>query len=184
MAPKRMEAVFDHGEIGPVRIMLITTLDAMTNKLKTLLETRVPFSKVMAYQSAGFLAIMALTWLNELIALPSLIFGNQSFILNYRESALKMLLILTVWFLVSNSTRRIFERMRYLEGFMRICSWCHHINYKEEWITLEEFLKKGFDTPTTHGICPACLARERAALNLAKEQAARKAEGPKSATAT
>ncbi|TAK94476.1 MAG: hypothetical protein EPO07_16635 [Verrucomicrobia bacterium] len=136
-----------------------------------------PLSKVLAYQSVGFLAIMALTWLNELIALPSLIFGNTSLLLNYRESALKMLLIFAVWFLVSTSTRRLFARVNYLEGFMRICSWCHHIHYKEEWISLEEFLKKGFDTPTTHGICPVCLAKEKAALARAKEAAARKDAG-------
>jgi len=134
-----------------------------------------PLSKVAQYQSLGFLAIIALTWLDELVALPSLIFGHSSMITDFRESTLKMLLVLAVWFLVACSTRRLLVRVRYLEGFMRICAWCHHIDFKGDWISLEDFLRKGFDTPTTHGICPGCLTKEKAALARAREVAAQKA---------
>ena len=141
------------------------------------MEQKALLSRVTLYQSVGFLAIMALTWLNELIALPSLVFGNQSFIFNFRESALKMLLILAVWLLVNGSTRRLLARVRYLEGFMRICAWCHHIHFKDQWITMEDFLQQGFDTPTTHGICPICLARQKAAHLKAKQARAAAAAG-------
>jgi hypothetical protein len=30
-------------------------------------------------------------------------------------------------------------------------------------------MKEGFDTPTTHGICPHCLAEQKAAIARAKE---------------
>jgi hypothetical protein len=80
-----------------------------------------------------------------------------------------MLLVLTVWFLVSNSTRRIMERVRYLEKFMRVCSWCRRINYQGEWMPLEKFMRQGFDTPTTHGICHECLERQQAAAERAKQ---------------
>jgi len=133
-----------------------------------------PLSKVTQYQSLGFLAIMALIWLDELVALPSLIFGHTSLITDFRESTLKLLLVLAVWLLVACSTRRILAHVRYLEGFMRICAWCHHIDFKGEWISMEDFLRKGFDTPTTHGICPGCLAKEKAALAQAREAAAKK----------
>ena len=136
------------------------------------MEKQVPLSKVMLYQSAGFLAIIALTWLDELIALPSLIFGESSLILNFRASALKMLLVLTVWFLVATATRRILAHVRYLEGFMRICAWCHYIDFKGRWVSMEDFLQQGFDTPTTHGICPICLAKQRAAVLKAKQERA------------
>jgi len=135
---------------------------------------KAPLSKVTQYQSVGFLAIMALIWLDELIALPSLIFGHTSLITDFRESALKLLLVLAVWLLVACSTRRLLAHVRYLEGFMRICAWCHHIDFKGEWISMEDFVRKGFDTPTTHGICPGCLAKEKAALARAREAAASK----------
>lgn len=136
------------------------------------MEKPSPISKVLFYQSAGFIAIIALMFLDELLALPSLIFGEYSLITDFRESSLKMLLILAVWFLVAGSTRRMLVRVRYLEGFMRICSWCHHIDFKGQWVSLEDFLQRGFDTPTTHGICPICLAKQQAALRKAKQERA------------
>ncbi|HMP81142.1 MAG TPA: hypothetical protein PKA41_00370 [Verrucomicrobiota bacterium] len=120
-----------------------------------------PLSKVTLYQSVGFIVIITLIMLDELVALPSLIFGDRPFIVNFQESTLKMLLILGVWFLVARSTRRILARVRQLERFMRICAWCHQIDFDGEWIPLEELLRKGFDTRATHGICPTCFEREQ-----------------------
>jgi hypothetical protein len=125
---------------------------------------RFSFSKIQTYQSVGFVAVIALTWLDELIALPSLIIGDHPFIVDFRQTALKMLLVLVVWLLVVGSTRRLLLRVRYLEGFMRICAWCHHIDLHGEWVSMEEFMRRGFDTPTTHGICPVCLSKQKAEI--------------------
>ncbi len=122
-----------------------------------------PLTKIMLYQSVGFLAIIAFTCFNELVALLSLIWGSQPFIADFRDTSFKILLVLMVWFLVACSTRRLLARMRYLEGFMRICAWCHHIDSKGNWVSMEDFLQQSFDTPTTHGICPICLAKQKEA---------------------
>lgn len=140
-----------------------------------------PLSKVMLYQSVGFIVIIALIFLDELLALPSLIFGEHALISDFRESSIKMLLILAVWFLVAGSTRRILAHVRYLEGFMRICAWCHHIDFKSQWVSLEDFLQSGFDTPTTHGICPVCLAKQQAAVRKARQERAAAAAAAASA---
>ena len=131
--------------------------------------TKAFLARLLLPQNVGFLAILALTWLDELIALPSLIFGQSSETLSYRESGLKMLLVLAVWFLVAGSTRRVLAHVEYLEHFMRVCAWCNHIDFKGDWISFEEFLRKGFDTPTTHGICPSCLEKQRNALAKARK---------------
>ena len=78
------------------------------------------------------------------------------------------LLVLAVWFLVSNSTRRILEHVQYLEKFMRVCAWCRRIHFQGEWMPLEKFMRQGFDTPTTHGICTECLQKQQAAAAQAK----------------
>lgn len=127
------------------------------------MHDKFPLAKVLTYQSVGFLVLIALPWLDELVELPLLILGDHPFIFNFRESALKMLLILTGWFLLLGSTRRVLGRVSYLEGFMRLCAWCRHIDFKGHWISMEDFLQKGFDTRTTHGICPTCLAKKQAA---------------------
>lgn len=127
-------------------------------------------SKVILYQNLGFLTVIALGFLDEMTRLSSIVFGDAARTWEFRRSTMGMLLVLGVWFLVSMSTRRILNRLDYLEKFIRVCAWCHHINFKNQWISMEEFLRQGFDTPTTHGICPTCLAQQKAAIARAKEK--------------
>jgi len=69
--------------------------------------------------------------------------------------------------------------MRYaLEKFMRVCAWCRRIHFKGEWMPLEEFMRQGFDTPTTHGICTECLRQQQAAVAKVKEARKMKAGKP------
>jgi hypothetical protein len=126
--------------------------------------------KVFTYQSVGFLAIIALSWIDEWIGLPTLIFKDHPYISNFHEATVEMLLVLGVWFIVTGSTRRVLEHLRNLERFLKVCAWCHRIQYKGEWISLERYFEQGFDTPTTHGICSECLHREKAAVERAKLQ--------------
>lgn len=124
--------------------------------------------RIVFYQHFGFLSIIAICWLDELLKLPSLIFSGHPFAFVFRRSTLDMLLVLAVWLLVSRSTRRALERIHYLEGFLRVCSWCRRIDYHGDWMRLEDFMEQGFDTPTTHGICPECLQRQKEAMAQAK----------------
>ena len=138
-------------------------------------------TRIVLYQNLGFLGIMIISYLDELLKLPTLLFLEHPFAFLFRRSTLDILLILAVWFLVSTSTRRILERIRYLEKFMRVCAWCRRINFQGEWMPLEEFMRQGFDTPTTHGICTKCLEKQQGAVEKAK--AARKAAAQKDAPA-
>jgi len=119
-------------------------------------------TKIVLVQNLGFLVIIVLCYLDELLKLPALIFSNHPF--EFRRSTLEMLLFLAVWLLVSGSTHRLLKRIRQLEEFMRVCSWCRRIDFKGNWITLEAFMEQGFDTPTSHGICPDCLRQQREAI--------------------
>ena len=139
--------------------------------IESKVQKRVPISTVLRIQSAGFLVIIALSWFDEFIDLRSLIFGDHPYISDFRESALEMLLVLAVWYVVVGATRRVIQRVHYLEGFPRVCAWCHHISFKSKWVRLEEFLKREFDTPTTHGICPTCAKKQKAAIEEARRTA-------------
>jgi hypothetical protein len=131
-------------------------------------------ARIVVYQNIGFLAVIILCFLDELLQLPSLIFSGHPFVVLYRRPMLEMLLFLAIWLLVSNSTRRLLKQVRQLEDFLRVCSWCRRIDYKGEWMPLEEFMEQGFDTPTTHGICPNCLRQKKEAIE--KERRARQSE--------
>jgi hypothetical protein len=136
--------------------------------------------KIELYQNLGFLVIIVLCFLDDLLQLPRLIFSDHPFAFMYRRSTLDILLVLAVWFLVSRSTRRILDRVQYLEKFMRVCAWCRKIHFKGEWMPLEEFMRQSFDTPTTHGICHECLRHQEALIKQAK--ARKKAVAEQTAT--
>ena len=89
-----------------------------------------------------------------------------------------MLLFLAVWLLVSNSTRRLLKQVRQLEDFLRVCAWCRRIDYKGEWMPLEDFMEQGFDTPTTHGICPECLRQKKEAMERARARTEKRHRRP------
>jgi hypothetical protein len=135
-------------------------------------------TRIVLYQNLGFLAIMVISYLDELLKLPSLIFSDHPFAFVFQRPTLDILLVMAVWFLVSRSTHRVMERIQYLEKFMRLCAWCRRINFKGEWMPLEEFMRQGFDTPTTHGICPGCLEQQKATVEKmkARRKAAKAAE--------
>jgi hypothetical protein len=137
--------------------------------------------KILLHQSLGFLSIIGLSYLDEWLGLSRLVFGNHSFLPEFRASALAMLFILAVWFLVMGSTRRILDRIKYLEGFLKVCAWCRRIDHKGRWMPLETFMQEGFDTPTSHGICEECLRQQKAAMErarLAKSMTAARAQSP------
>jgi len=123
------------------------------------------------YQNLGFLGVVLLCVFEELVRLPSVLYSEHPFSFLFRRSSMEIAVTLAVWFLVNTSTRRILEHLHYLEKFLRVCAWCRRINYQGEWMRLEEFMRQGFDTPTTHGICAECLQQQRAAAD--KAQAAR-----------
>jgi hypothetical protein len=127
-------------------------------------------AKVLSYQSFGFLAIIALCWLNSLLGLPSLILEEQIGVADLKSPILQMLLILAVWLLVGSSTRRTLERLKYLEQFLHVCAWCHRIDCKKEWMPMEKFLEQGLNTTTSHGICPECLEKHAESLGRTKKQ--------------
>ena len=132
------------------------------------MENKSHLTKIVLWQNLGFLAIIALCFSNEVLELPSLIFSNNPFDIVYRRSMLEMLLFLAVWLLVAGSTQRLLKHVRHMEAFMKVCAWCRRIHCKGEWMRLEDFIKQGFDTPTTHGICPECLQQQKDAIDQAR----------------
>ncbi|HEX3628196.1 MAG TPA: hypothetical protein VH280_22530 [Verrucomicrobiae bacterium] len=143
------------------------------------MKKSLPLRRVLLYQHFGFLTIIIICWLNELLKLPSLIFSEHPFAFFFRKSTVDILLVLGVWLIVSGVTRRLLQRLRYLEEFLRVCSWCRRIDYKGDWVPLEEFMQQGFDTPTTHGICPTCLQHQKQALEGRKQAPQKEAVSPK-----
>jgi hypothetical protein len=108
--------------------------------------------------AAGFSLMIIFSWLTELLHLPHLIFG-EPFAPNWERAALRTLVILVIWGWVYWITRRVLKRLHHLEEFLRICGWCRKVCDKDQWLTMEAYFSSKFDTRTTHGMCPDCLAK-------------------------
>ena len=111
--------------------------------------------RILWYENIGFLAIIIMSWANELLDLPRHVFGGDTRV-NWRESVMETILVSMVWLAVHVVTKRLLDRLYYLEGFLRVCSWCRKVAHDDEWLPLEEYFKRGFSIQTTHGVCPDC----------------------------
>jgi hypothetical protein len=110
--------------------------------------TRQTASRILWYESAGFLMLIALSWMDE-------------FHESWHESAVESLAVLGVWLVVFYFTKRLVARLYYLEGFLPVCAWCKKIHHEEQWVPLEKYFSDGFHTETTHGMCPDCAHKIR-----------------------
>jgi hypothetical protein len=114
--------------------------------------------RIIWYESLGFVFLITLSWLNELISLPHLIFGNGPHS-NLHEAAMESTALIIVWALVIVFTKRLMRNLFYLDGFLRVCAWCRKIGHEDEWTTLEDYFSRGFEIETSHGMCPECLEK-------------------------
>jgi hypothetical protein len=108
--------------------------------------------RILLYQAGAFLLIITLSWVDELINLPTRLFGSHG----WRESAMETAVVLAVWVPSFVVTRRLLARLHHLEGFLKVCAWCRKIGHGDTWIPLEEYFARGFKIQTSHGICPQC----------------------------
>ena len=116
-------------------------------------------SRVIWYECLGFGLILFLSWLNKLVDLPHLLVGGEAHASRWRDSTIETVLILLIWAFVISITKRLVERLTYLEGLLRICAWCRRVGHDGKWMRLEDYFAEGLQIGTTHGVCPDCMTK-------------------------
>ena len=116
-------------------------------------------SRVLWYESFGFVFLIALSWIGNSQGLSQLLFGGGPHQPDWRDSALQTLVILYVWAIVWGLTRMLVQRLHYLGSFLRLCAWCRKVGHDGKWTRIEEYLARDFRIPVTHGMCPDCRKR-------------------------
>jgi hypothetical protein len=115
-------------------------------------------NSILWIEAFGFSLLILLTWLTELVRIPHALFG-EAFTPDWRRAVLRTVVILLVWTSVHVATRRLLQRLHYLEEFLRICGWCRKVCHDGEWLTMEDYFNSKFATRTSHGMCPECLKK-------------------------
>lgn len=116
-----------------------------------------PAKRLIFFEITAFLAFIGIIWVSEYLDVPHFCLGAEVTPFNWREALFETLLILPLALVVIYRTRKVFERMRYLEGFLRLCSHCKKVaDEKGQWQEIEHFVQKRSEARFSHGICPSC----------------------------
>jgi len=114
------------------------------------------FRYTLALEAAGFLLIIAIIWLDEILDLPRFLLGAAATPLRPGEGFLESVLTLGVGTAVVSITYRAFRRIEYLQSLVVMCAWCRRVRSHDEWLAVEQFLERQHHSHMTPGICDAC----------------------------
>ena len=112
--------------------------------------------RIFIYELTGFGVMIILLWANEIFDLPHNLFGGQPTPINWLESYIESGFALILCALVILFTLRFLKRIKYLEGFLPVCSFCKKIRVGENWIPIEKYIKEHSEADFTHSLCPTC----------------------------
>jgi hypothetical protein len=122
-------------------------------KQRTSLEKR-----VIICEAAGFLTLLLIIWLNEVLDLPHNLLGANPSRINLAEALFESFGVIILASAVIFATHKLLKKITYLEGFMPVCAFCKRIKLTDDkWVTIQEFMEKHSDAVLSHGLCPECL---------------------------
>ena len=114
--------------------------------------------KTFIFEAVGFFVAILFIWFNEIADLPHVLFNAPETPVNITESIIESVIVLLLAVITILVTGKLLRRIRYLEGFMRICIMCNKVYDIEraEWIELKEYFDRHYDFKYFHGYCPEC----------------------------
>jgi len=112
--------------------------------------------ELILYETAGFGIVILFLWADEIFDLPHYLLGAEPTPVNWVESCLEsgftfVLCIFTITF-----TSKLLKHIKYLEGFLPVCSFCKRIRVNHDWIPIEDYISNRSEAVFSHGLCPRC----------------------------
>ncbi len=114
---------------------------------------------LLFYEIAGYLLIVAMLWLDEVLDLPHLLLGSPATPVNITESAMESVLVLIVAVPVMVVTAVFIRRLKMLEGILPVCAGCKKVRVGDEWWPPDEYVSAHTEADVSHGLCPTCMVR-------------------------
>ncbi len=111
---------------------------------------------VLFLETLGFLMAAAVIGTDEFLDAPHYLFGSPPSPPRLPEFWFEAGVILALGVLIIATTQWLFHRIRRLESFVVICSWCNKVRVGDEWIPVGTYLNQHHDKTTSHGLCPHC----------------------------
>ena len=110
-------------------------------------------------QAAIGLLFLCLTLGNEILDVPHYVFNNSptSYSQRFGEIIIELFIFFTVMTIQILLFKKLYKRIRILEGFIPICANCKKIrNTEDQWEQMEKYLAQHSLAHFSHSICPDC----------------------------
>ncbi len=116
-----------------------------------------PFEYIAFWQFLGFVFLLCLVWVNELLDLAHLIYGTHSDGIDWIGTCILTACVILSGFVVISHT--FVQEKRLLQGMFTICSYCKKVQInQEQWQRFDSFIADTTLAEFSHGICPECYA--------------------------
>ena len=113
---------------------------------------------IILVETTGFLSVVAVMWLDEILDLPHHLFGFQATPINWVEGIIETVMVAVVASLVVAASLGLVSHLKQLQGLLPVCSHCHRIRDDQgTWRQVEAYVRDHSEAEFSHGICPECL---------------------------
>jgi len=126
--------------------------------------------KVLVYETIMIISVISFFWIDEIFDLPHYLFRAAVTPVNIAESLFETVIVLFFGLFVMIITNRFLNHIKYMEGFIYMCSYCKKIKVDNKWIPLDDFLRTYSDAKWSHGLCDDCLKEKLSEINSKKSE--------------
>jgi hypothetical protein len=104
----------------------------------------------------AFELVILFLWWSAILDLPHRYYGMPARPFYWAQPTVQTIWLLLLLLFVLAVLRVFFKQIRYLEGFLPVCSVCKSIRVGDDWVPLEEYLHAHSDVRMTHSLCGPC----------------------------
>ena len=113
---------------------------------------------ILLFQVLILVVFLVLTISNELLDIPHFLFGDEPTSISQRSSEviIEISIFAIVVLIEILIMKKLFTRIKILEGFLPICAHCKNIQEKNNWVQMETYITEHSLAKFSHSICPDC----------------------------
>ncbi len=117
--------------------------------------------QILFTQFLILLIFLVLTLCNEVLDIPHLLLGDEATTIGQRsgEVSVELCIFIIVVLIEILVMKKLFKRIKILEGFLPICANCKKIRVEKNWKQMEAYITKHSLAKFSHSICPECIQK-------------------------
>jgi hypothetical protein len=101
---------------------------------------------IFVFEGLGFLLAVLTLWVTEYLDPP----------FSATQVIIESIVIILLGCFTVNLTRRLIHRIKYLEGFLVMCSSCKSVRIDDRWVRIENVITDNSELQLSHSLCPPC----------------------------